>query len=220
MTNTSLHVFATFLIFSATSIWATQAHVENNSYLHWPAKRAEQIVRAARVNGRVGGAFDFRLLNTDRSYNYKLRATWLTDDVIRATARLIQVTERLTEGQTAALVREALQILGTVVLIEIDPREGSGVIPLEWTATLQPHGASEPGTISRGVNRSDLRTVRALSGGFRRDYNYEVFWMEFLPEPPDGPRFPSGATQTELVVRIHDKEGRFTWPIIPASGSN
>jgi len=38
--------------------------------------------------GRVGGLFDTRVLNTNRSFNYKRAGTGLTPDVIRATARL------------------------------------------------------------------------------------------------------------------------------------
>lgn len=43
------------------------------------AKRAATVGRSMRVNGQVGGA-DWRVVSTDRSYNYKLRATWLTPD--------------------------------------------------------------------------------------------------------------------------------------------
>ena len=39
----------------------------------------------------MGGWLDTRILSTEHSYNYKLRATWLTPEVIRATARLAQV---------------------------------------------------------------------------------------------------------------------------------
>ena len=40
--------------------------------------RAQAIGKAAYVQGRVGGIFDTRILKTERSYNYKLAATWMT----------------------------------------------------------------------------------------------------------------------------------------------
>lgn len=100
-----------------------------DDWLTWPAARAQAIGKAAYVTGRVGGLFDTRILTTERSYNYKLAATWMTPDVIRASARLLQLSERLTDGQARALVAAAEAPAGTVVMIEIDPREGSGVIP-------------------------------------------------------------------------------------------
>lgn len=110
----------------------------DRSYLTWTAARATQVGRSTRVNGRVGGAFDFRITHTEHAYNYKIRATWLTSEVIRATARLAQLSERLSDEQTEVLVSEAEAAGDAVILVEIDPREGSGVIPPEWIATLQP----------------------------------------------------------------------------------
>jgi len=46
------------------------------NYLHMDAKTAKATALSVRVNGQVGGSFDFRLTSTDRAYNYKLRATW------------------------------------------------------------------------------------------------------------------------------------------------
>ena len=44
-------------------------------YLAWTSKEAQEIGRAARAAGRVGGGQG--LLHTERAYSYKLRATWL-----------------------------------------------------------------------------------------------------------------------------------------------
>jgi hypothetical protein len=197
---------------------STPAESSGQSYLTWTATRAEQIGRSARVNGRVGGVFDFRGLHTERSYNYKLRATWLTPEVIRASARLIQLSKRLRDEQTEALVREAERVGDTVILVEIDPREGSGVIPDDWTAVLQPKGLrpGESGAVP-GRSMADLRNVPALSGVFRRDYNYDVFWAVFpLITDARQPLFADAVTEAELVVQIHNKVGRVTWPV-PAS---
>lgn len=86
--------------------------------------------------------------------------------MIRATARVLQARSRLTPEQTDAIVTEAQAPGGLVVMVEIDPREGSGVIPLDWEAFLQPE--EQPADAVRGVER------------------------------------------IELVVRIHDQEGRVT----------
>lgn len=184
---------------------------QNDEWLSWTRARAEAIGKAAYVRGRVGGIFDTRLLKTERSYNYKLAATWLTPDVIRATARMIQLTERLSDDATRALVTEAENAGDTVVMVEIDPREGSGVIPRDWMAFLQVEGAT---TAVRGVDTPTLRTVRALSGVLRRNYDYDRFWVVFPLKHDDGrPLFSANSASAELVVRINDREGKVTWSI-------
>ena len=185
------------------------------AFLKWTAEQAKQAGSATRVSGRVGGAFDFRVTATDRSYNYKLRATWLTPEVMRAAARLAQLSEGLSDEQTQALVKEAEAVGDAVIMVEVDPREGSGVIPLDWVALLQPKGLSpgKPGAV-RGTSTPRLRELRALAGVFRRDYAYDVFWVVFpLTTEVGTSLFSETASEAELVVRIHDKEGRVTWPV-------
>jgi hypothetical protein len=184
-----------------------EASREDTSYLTWSASQAEAIGERAYRRGRVGGFFDGRLLKTERAYNYKLAATLLTPEVIRASARLQQLHSRLTPDETRALVEEADAVGGTVVMVEIDPREGSGVIPLEWAAFLQ--AVDRPESAVRGVNTPELRTVKALSGVRRRNYDYDRFWMVFPTGPFSGP----DVRQIELIVRIHDKEGRVEWTL-------
>jgi len=168
-----------------------------------------------RVNGRVGGAFDLRIVHTEHSYNYKLRATWLTPEVVRATARLAQLSDSLTDDQAETLVREAEQSGDLIFLVEIDPREGSGVIPLDWVALLQPKGGNgDASGAVKGQSVPKLRGVRALSGVFRRDYDYEQFWVVFPTQGDSalallGP----GVTEAELFVRIFNKEGHVAWRI-------
>lgn len=186
----------------------------DEAYLTWSAKDAETIGKNAYRRGRVGGAFDLRLLKTERSYNYKLAATWLTPDVIRATARLTQLRSRLSDEATRALVAEAEAAAGTVVMVEIDPREGSGVIPNDWEAFLQPR--DRPAKAVRGVIRPQLRDVKALAGVLRRNYDYDRFWVSFPVEDGGNPVFSQTDRFAELVVRIHDKEGRVEWPIPPS----
>jgi len=183
-------------------------------YLSWSAAEAERIGKSTRVNGRVGGVFDLRVIHTEHSYNYKLRATWFTRDVIQATARLLQLTERLTDSQTEELVREATAAGDVVIMIEVDPREGSGVIPNDWSAFLGPSRKDSQDV--RGENAPALAKVKGLHGVYRRDYNYELFWVVFPLKSANGaPLFPSGSEQATLTVRISNKEGRVVF-LLPA----
>ncbi len=103
----------------------------------------------------------------------------------------------------------------TVVMVEIDPREGAGVIPSDWAAFLQP---ILPGGVAgkpvRGENTPRLRDVKALAGVLRRNYDYDRFWMVFPLTQADGsPLMANGALEVELVVRISGREGRVRWPM-------
>lgn len=184
----------------------------------WLSMRAEQataVGRTMREDGRVGGWLDTRILSTDRSYSYKLRATWLTPDVIRATARLEQLRRYLTDDATRQMVAEAEAAGDTVMMIEVDPQEGSGVIPLDWVVLLQPRLEDE--RISnpvRGTSVPRLRRVEALAGVEPRDYDYSVFWVVFpLVHDDASPLFTHAHQEAELIVRIYEKEGRVHWPV-------
>lgn len=200
-----------------TFAFANQPPVgQTDEYLHWSAAQAEAAGSRMRQGGRVGAGQG--LIHTERATSYKLRATWLTPDVIRAKARLLQLSDRLSDEQTKKLVDEAEAAGQTVVLVEIDPREGSGVIPLGWQAFLQPKGLS-PGAAGAvtGINTPALRDVKALAGVKKRDYDYDAFWIVFrLLNDSGEPIFSNGASDAELVVRIYDKEGKVSW-LIPDS---
>ena len=192
-----------------------QARPTDEDYLTWSADQAVSIGKNGRVSGRVGGAFDLRLIHTEHSYNYKLRATLMSPEVIRATARLEQLRLHLTDDQTRSLVKEADQVNGLVALVEIDAREGSGVIPLDWRSSLQPHGSKNdsPNSIS-GTNEPSLRNVKALSGVARRDYAYDIFWVVFPVSNSEGkPIWEHAPDSIDLVVGIYNKEGRVTWSV-------
>ena len=194
---------------------AVHAQSQNDrAFLTWTRQYAETVGRSMRQDGRVGGAFDFRVVHTEHSYNYKLRATWLTPEVIRATARLAQLSGGLSDEETNALIREAELPDATVILVEIDPREGSGVIPLDWVALMRPKGAGSNSNGVRGTSTPELRQMRALTGVFRRDYAYEQFWVVFpTTGSPTAEYLAAGAREAELVVRIGNKEGRVSWPV-------
>jgi hypothetical protein len=175
-------------------------------FLNWSATYAETIGRLAYKRGRVGGIFDTRILKTERSYNYKLAGTWLTPETIRATARVIQVRSRLSNEETLRLVEEAESVKGTVVMIEINPREGSGVIPNDWEAFLQPK--DQESRAVAGQSAPKLRNVRGLAGVLERNYDYDRFWLVFpLTRADSSPLFTTTDTHAELVVR-HLQQGR------------
>jgi len=185
------------------------------AYLSWSEDQAEKVGKSMRADGRAGGRFDFRVIRTERAVNYKLRATWLTPEVIRATARLEQIRRRLSDEQTMSLVAEAEAAGHTVVLVEIDPREGSGVIPLDWRALLQVKDW-KPGMSESivGASTPALKNTKALAGVFRRDYSYDVFWVVFpLVSDNGAPVFADSVREIELLVGIHEKEGTVSWTI-------
>jgi len=192
-----------------------QASATDEEYLTWSADQAVNIGKSWRVNGRVGGAFDLRLIHTEHSYNYKLRATLMTPEVIRAAARLEQIRMHLTDEQARALVKEAERGNNLVVLVEIDAREGSGVIPLDWRSALKPGGTKDdsPAIIS-GINTPTLRNVNALSGVARRDYAYDIFWVVFpLMDQKGNSVWANVPSNIELVVGIYNKQGNVTWTV-------
>jgi len=187
---------------------------QDEEYLQWSSAQVEAVGKSAYRQGRVGGIFDTRLLKTERAYNYKLAATWLTPEVIRATARMHQLRSRLTDGETRELVREAESSGLITIIVDIDPREGSGVIPADWESFLQPKARSDRSV--RGTINQKLRDVKALSGVLRRNYDYDRFWVTFAPAKDGTPLFRAGDGTAELVVRIREREGRVEWPVPPS----
>ena len=119
----------------------------------------------------------------------------------------------MSDQQTAALITEAEAQDGTVVMVEIDPREGSGVIPNDWAAFLEPITKGTHGKPVRGVEVPKLRDVKALAGVLRRNYDYDRFWVVFPLKHEDGVAVLSDDfTEAQLTVRIHDREGTVRWP--------
>lgn len=215
MTQIRTTVAALTCLAACTVVAATdQSSALDATYLTWSAKQAESIGQAAYRRGRVGGMFDTRLLKTERARNYKLAATWLTPEVIRATARMHQLQSRLTNDATRALVAEAEAAAGTVMIVDIDPREGSGVIPSDWEAFLEPKGA--PDRALRGAVDRKLRDVKALGGVLRRNYDYDRFWVAFPLERGTSGTFHASDSAVDLVVRIRGSEGRVEFPIPPS----
>jgi len=197
---------------------------DSNAYLHWSQQEAESVGKSTYHDGKVGSrvlfvwlGVDTRGLKTERSQNYKIRATWFTPEVIRASARSAQLKDRLTDKETQALVAEAEAVSGTVIMVELDPNEGSGVIPLDWSAFLQPKGNTSPNDAVRGVQMPELRKARAFQGVQQRNYDYERFWVAFPLVRDDGNvLIGPDKNEIELVVRIYDREGTVTW-LVPES---
>jgi hypothetical protein len=201
------------------SLWGLvvsgSAQIPTETFLTWSRNDATKIGAAMRRRDSVGNRFTVRGLRTERAISYDMRATWLTPDVMRATARLLQLNERLTPERAVALVKEAEAAGDAVFLVELDPNEGSGVIPNEWTALLQPKGLprGETGGATGRIVPA-LRDVRALAGVFRRDYTFDVFWVVFPLQSDAGrPLFDAATTDAELVVNIQGQEAVVSWPM-------
>lgn len=188
----------------------------DESWLEWSAEEARARGRG-RVTGRVGGFWGIRGLHTERAMNYELRVTWLTPEVIRASARLRQLRDRATRAEALAWVSDAEGLAETIVLIELDPREGSGVIPLDWAAYLQPVGADpEAGHATKGVLLERGRQYPALAGVEKRDYDFDVFWVGFQLRGSSAATFMKDAPMAELAVRVQSSEGRVKLAIPPS----
>jgi hypothetical protein len=184
-----------------------------DGYLQWDAATAIRIGEQMRQKGKVGSAFTMRGINTQRAINYKMRATLMSSEMIRAAARIQQITNRLSDDETKALVAEAESAGDLVVMIEIDPNEGSGVIPLDWRVFLQANGTGPGiGGAVAGIKSPQLRNVKALNGVFRRKYDYDLFFVVFPLTDGEGvPLISPDALGLEVVVGIYNKEGRVSW---------
>ena len=209
--------FARLIIFLAIltpiSIAAQSTVSDSENYLSWTASQAENIGKSTRENGKAGGSFDFRIISTNKAINYSMRATLMTPEVIRAAARIAQLKERLSDDQTREIVKNAEEAGDLVVMIEINPNEGSGVIPLDWRVFLQPKGLP-PGSVGAipGIKSPHLRKVPALSGLYGRNYEYDVFWVAFpLVDEKKNPLLPKDVAELQLIVGIYGSEARISW---------
>ena len=84
---------------------------DSTAYLQWSQQEAESVGKSTYHDGKVGSrvlfewlGVDTRGLKTERAQNYKIRATWFTPEVIRASARSAQLKDHLTDKETQALV--------------------------------------------------------------------------------------------------------------------
>ncbi len=174
---------------------------------------ARQILKSMRLNGNVGGSLDMRVTGTDRSYNYKLRATWLTPQVLQAAGRLLEISKGLPQAEVRRILQEAEPEAAHYVLVELDPREGSGVIPKDWLARFGPKGIEDRKVTGQVI--PDQGVWRTLISAFPRDYSYDIFIVKFPTEAQEGIKVldPSDS-EAELLVRIYNKTGKVKWRII------
>jgi hypothetical protein len=206
-----------FVLLGAASAPA-QNSATADDYLTWDLKQAEKIGQSTVKEGRAGSSFDFRIMHQDKSFMYQVRATVFTPEVIRASARAEQIRNRLSAEETRDLVAEAESAGDLVMMIEIDPAEGSGVVPLDWRVFLQPGGfvPGSDGAVA-GIKAPYLRNVKVFRGVAKRDYEYDVFWVIFpLLDKNEKPIFDDSVNSFELMVGIYKKEGKITWPISPS----
>jgi hypothetical protein len=178
-------------------------------------KQAKQIATSTQKIGKAGSSFDGRVFNTNKSYQYKIRVTWFTPDVIRATARYAQLQSNSPPDYAKSCVSEAEKAGDTIFLVEMKGREGSGVIPSDWEIFLSPKMPDhEKGITVTGTKNQDLRNLKALNRIEGKDYSYDSFWIVFSLVDTDGHSIlPASATECELTIRIDNKEEIISWPI-------
>jgi hypothetical protein len=185
-----------------------------DDYLSWNSAQAEAAARRMILKGAVAGD-SWRVMDTHHAKRYNYRVTWLTPEAIRGTARFFQLRDRLTNEEAARMVQEAEDAGDTVFLVELVAVEGSGVIPPDWQAFLQPAGLA-PGSpgVARGEDAPELRRVKALAGVLPRDYKFDQFWIVFPLVDPDGaPLISDKVSQVEVIIQIHGKEGTARFPV-------
>lgn len=219
MTHMNLKLLIAFFVITSIQIFAqTGSASPNEDYLNWSLAQAERIGKSTIKEFRSGSSFDFRIMGQDKAFMYQVQITVFTPEVIRASARVHQIKNRLSADETRKLVAEAEAEGDLVAMVEIDPGEGSGVVPLDWRIFLQPPGfvPGSDGAVAGG-KAPYLRTVKAFSGVKRRDYEYDVFWVIF---PLTNEKKESVLTDSmgsfEIMVGIYSKEGKTSWAIPPS----
>lgn len=187
--------------------------VNSEAYLTWSASQAETIAKSTRATGQAGGSFDTRIISTNNAINYQIRATLMTPEVIRGSVRYVQLMNRLSDDETRRLVKEADDVAHLVVIVEINPNEGSGVIPLDWRVFLQPKVSKSDSKVAiTGVKSPQLRKMVGMHGNLKRNYEYDIFWVAFpLVDENKVPLIPIDTPEIQLVVGIYTKEGIVTW---------
>jgi hypothetical protein len=170
----------------------SQAAPLDPNYLLWTMTQAEKVGLSTRATVRVGTT--------------PIRVTWLTPEVIRATARLAQISDGINVEATDGLVQEAEYAAGTVVLLELGADQPSDV-----TALLQPKGLSADAV--KGTLSPELGELRALRGVAAPAAGAKLHWVAFPRRDDGAPLFPATAREAELVVRVRDREGRVSWPV-------
>lgn len=166
--------------------------------------------KQARVNGRAGGAFDFRVTSTDRSFNYKLRATWIAQDVSSALARELVSAKGVLEERALSAFR-ALDDDWYYFLVELDPREGSGVIPRGWVARFGPQ--AQPNRAVLGEVLPETEAWNLVARAFPRDYAYDIFLIRVAKKTGDNKTLEMTDSEAELTVGIYNKIGHVRWPL-------
>lgn len=213
MTNYPGLILAVLLI--ASTVSAQSVTPDDESYLNWTLKQAQEVGRSSTKSGTAGGFFDTRIISTNRAINYRVRATLFTPEVIRASARYRQLLNRLTDDETRTLVNEAENAGHLVIVVEINPNEGSGVIPLDWRAFLLGKGSPTRQNVAvQAVKSPQLKKIVALNPVLKRDYEYDIFWLSFpVADDKGSPLIHPDSTEIQLVVGIYNKETTVTWSL-------
>jgi hypothetical protein len=171
----------------------------DSNYLLWTPAQAEQIGLAMRKAAQAGP--------------YRVQATWLTPEVVRATARILQLREGLNVETTDDMVQQAEAAADTAVLIELSGPEAAQVTAGEIEASFTPAGAAGGGPIP-GTQAPGLEEVRAYRGVAPLSKESRAFWLAFkLPREAYVPVIPGSGRAVTLTLRVKGAAASVSWPI-------
>jgi hypothetical protein len=190
-------------------------------FLRWSEADARRVVQGARQTGTAGSRlWDGRVKDTHRSSRYKVRAILWTPRALRAAARLVQLRERLSNAETLALLAAVESRPLHVASIEIDPIEGSGVLPHDETRFFLQRPGDESASV-RAVEATDITGLPLFHKFEKRDWAYELLVTAFPRALESGePLAAAGAAALELVVEIGGKGEHLSFPLDGATGGD
>jgi len=184
-------------------------------FLQWSPEQARKALLAHRRSGHAGKSLDLRVTSTHRAFRYKVRATLWTPEALQGAVRLLQLRDRMPDAETIQMLAELEALPFHVLTIEIDPDEGSGVIPMSETRFfLQRRGDPEASVRPAEAREVEARDVFRKAG--KRDYAYDLFVVAFPRLLREGePLLTEPAGELELVVDIAGKSEILSFPAAP-----
>jgi hypothetical protein len=123
----------------------------------------------------------------------------------------LEISKGLDHAEVERIIQEVEPDSAYYVLVELDPREGSGVIPRDWLARFGPKGIEDRHVSGQLIPNQG--SWRQLISVFPRDYSYDIFIVKFLTELQNGIKvLDTPDSEAELLVRIYNKTGNVKWP--------
>ena len=194
---------------------AAASPAASEPFLRWSEAEARRAVLDARRSGSAGGLLDGRVNDTHRAYRYKVRATLWTPRALRGAVRLAALRDRLGDAEALAMLAAVEARPLQLASIEIDPVEGSGILPRDETRFFLQRPGDEAASV-HPVEAPELSALPLFRKFEKRDWAYELLVVAFPRELASGEALAGPAVRAlELVVDIAGKVERLTFPIAP-----